>query len=69
MRGKEEAAAGKKRAQAATDELLTPCSKKSSLKVSQKKQDPKNWMQRQRLIFMKMALLSSIQLLPQVLLS
>jgi hypothetical protein len=36
MRGKEEAAAGKKRAQAATDELLTPCSKKSSLKVSQK---------------------------------
>jgi hypothetical protein len=34
-----------------------------------KKQDPKNWMQRQRLVFMKMALLSSIQLLPQVLLS
>ena len=48
MRSNEETAAGRKRKQAVTDGLLTPCTKKSaklSLKGTQS-QDPKNWMQR-----------------------
>jgi hypothetical protein len=53
MRGKEGTAAGKKRKQAVMDEILTPCPCIQ-----------KNWMQRLRLIFMKMALLS-IQLEPE----
>ena len=55
MLGKEDAAAGKKRKQAAMHKLLTPCAKTSAESSSQKPgpEDLKNWMQRQGPILWK----------------